>query len=64
MQTAPIGKHAGGGGRQMPATQLKLQQSPSTVQVAPLAAHGVVQTCAVGLHTPRQQSALVAQVAF
>jgi len=64
VQTAPMGKHAGGGGRHRPATQLKLQQLPSTVHVAPLAAHGVVQRWVVVLHTPRQHSALVVHVEF
>jgi hypothetical protein len=52
-----------GGGAQVPAAQLLLQQAPLPVQAAPLAVQGVLHACVVGLQTPRQHCVSAVQAA-
>jgi hypothetical protein len=68
-QSAPVvqapltGLQLFGGGAQVPAVQVLLQQLALPVHAAPFAAHGVLQRRVVGSHTPRQHWASAVQAA-
>jgi hypothetical protein len=63
VQAWPVGTQLVLGAPQTVPVQTPPQQSPLAPQAEPFGAQGILQTCAVGSHTPRQQSVSTVQAA-